>query len=316
MAHELDLSALNLKLGAYARKNSTEIFTKVFQTIEFENKMKSVSGVTDEYVSQNAQISEVLQAYQCEFTPKGAVSINAHINKVRQIKIDMKLNCVDELYRSWTSWLADENKKRTEWPITKWIMFNLIVPAIAEELNTMSWSGVYVAPTPGTAGPSIASVNGMGITISDAITAGDIVPIVTGAITPTNVVDVVEQFVRDMPSVYRKLPGKVCMSSELAEDYWYDHRAKFGQNMDYSGKPDLKMRIGSSKKIIEPVDAMFGSQRIFFTPDWNLIKMYDKVNMIKNFDVQLDKREICIMGDFKRGWGVRYWEPFFCNDQA
>ena len=116
------LSDINTLLGAYNRKYGKEIWSKMFREIEFEKYMANVPGVTDEYVTMSSSTQELLQPWQCDWTPKGELNVTPRINKVRQIKVDYELGCIDEIYRSFLGSMADEGKPRDKWAFARYIM--------------------------------------------------------------------------------------------------------------------------------------------------------------------------------------------------
>ena len=314
MAVGFDLTDLNTKLGAYFRKYESKIWAGVFQGIEFEKQMTPIGGVSDEYVTTSATIDDVIQPYQCDWTPKGKASFRARINKVRALKVDYDFECIDEIYHSWLADMADERSPRKDWPFVKYVVFQLIVPKMQEELEAISYNGVYQAPTAGTASPYLDSTDGIGTIIANEITAGNITPINTGALTPSNMVDRVDFFIDSIPHKYRHVNGVVLMSKTNAMNYYRDYRANFGGNNNYNGNEDL-MIPHTGKKIVG-ITAMEGSDRIIFTPKSNMIKMYDKIDKPGKFQVQQDKRKVHIFTDFKRGYGFKNLDIVFVNDQA
>lgn len=314
MAAGVNLTDLNAALGAYMRKNSNLIFSRFFRGIQFESFMTPVAGIQDEYTHANSNSTELLQPFQCQWTPKGEISFSGFVNKVRQIKMDYNLGCIDELFQSYIGFLAEEGVDRKQWNFVKFIIQEEMLPKIREEIDEMSWKGVYAAPTPGTPGASLDSTDGVGTIIVNEITATNIVPIPTGAITASNILDAVETFVDTLPLNYRNIKEPIFMSSTNARRYWRDYRANFGSNNNYSGKDNLK--VDATSKDIIGIDAMEGSDRFLHTTSKNLIKMYDKIILPNGFEVQKDKREINILTDFKRGYGFKRLDEVFVNDQA
>ncbi len=309
-----DLTNIDAALGAYARRFAPEIMQQIFQKVDLEKYTRKISGVTDEYAITSSSVSEVLQGYQHAYTKKGAADFTAVINRVRHIKIDYTLSELDDLYQSYLAWMADESLTRDKWPFVKYIISKLIIPKAAEEMNHNSYHGVFVAPTADVAGPSIATVDGFGKVIADLITATTITPIATGAITDTNIFDKVESFVQDVPVKFRAKPWDILMSTTNAARYWKDYRNTNGANANYTGIENLKVD-GYQKRIIG-IDAMEGSDRFIHTEPGNMLTMYDKINMLNNLEVQKDKRDVILMGDFKRGYGFGDAEKLFVNDQA
>lgn len=309
-----DISAINAQLGAYMRRYEQVIQTRMFQGIELEKYMRKVGNVSDEYSVQSSSVTEILQGYQCEYTPKGETSFDARINKVRHIKLDYDLTCIDEIYQSWLAFLAQEGVARDKWPFVKFIVQKNILPKIKEEIAFNSYNGAYVAPTAGTAGASVATVDGLGTIVANEITGGGITPVPTGAITPTNIVDKVEGFVDSLPSLYRGIKTPILMSETNARNYWRDYRNNFGGNANYDGKSNLM--VDATSKTIIGIPEMNGSDRFIHTTKDNLLCMYDKIYTPNTLRTELEKRQIHIMGDFKRGYGIGRLDEMFVNDQA
>jgi hypothetical protein len=310
----IDLSDVTSTLGAYWRKFEKDIWKAITQEIVFEQYTTKISGVTDEYVSTLSSHTEFLQPYQKQWTPKGAVTFTPYINKVRNIKADITVDGLDDLYATYLAWMADESKTYKDYPFVKWMIMDHIVPGIRQEIEMMSCQGEYAAPTPGTPGGYMTSVDGILTIVANEITATNLTPITTGAITLANAVDKFEQFNDDLPEVYQNMAGDILCSPTLAKYYARDYRNTFGSTNDQLAKNNLK--IDASNKRIVGIPGFEGSGRILFTPKANLITMYDKNTGLDKFDVQQFQREIYILGNFKRGYGFRTLDGVFANDQA
>ena len=310
----LDLDDFSSALGAYSRKHEKAIQTAIFQDIEFEKYMRKVTGVSDEYSIGGAGMTEVLQPWQCGWTPKGESVFTALVNKVRQIKIDFTLGCLDDLYRTYLSYLVSEDLQPEQYPIVKWVIYNQLIPQIKEEIDYNSYNGVYAAPTPGTAGTSVSTVDGLAKVNADLIAAGSITEIATGAITSTNILEKVETFVDTVPVKYRNMATPIFMSKTNARRYYRDYRSNFGTNANFDGNANLK--VDDTNKMIIGISAMEGSDRFIHTSKDNIMVMFDKTYAPNKLTTQLDKRDVCVLGDFKRGYGYGYLESVFLNDQA
>lgn len=309
-----ELTDINAALGAYCRKHEKKILSTIFKGIQFENFMSPVGGISDEYTQRSSTINEVLQPYQATWTPKGTVSFDARINKVRQVKIDYEIAEIDQIYTSFLCDMADETKQRNIWEFVKYIVSQEVIPKVAEEMDFNSYNGVYAAPTPGTPGDSIDSVDGIDKIVVDAIAGADIVPIVTGALTPANIVDAVETFVDSLPNPHKNYATPIFMSETNARNYQRNYRDNFGLNSNYTGKVNLA--VDYSNKSIVGIDAMEGSDRFIHTSPKNMIKMFDKINLPTKLESQLDKRIINLLADFKRGYGFRRFDTLFVNEQT
>ncbi len=317
----LDLATLNTDLGAYTRKYSNTIMAQVFQGIELEKYMTGVAKVTDEYVMGNATIGQVLQPFHSAWQPKGEVLITPMINKVRQMKVDFTLTDLDDLYRTYLAFMAEEGRERKDWPIVKYIVNEMLIPQMIEDMNTVSAKGVYSANggVAGTAEATIGSVDGVLTKVTAAIAGGELTPIATGVITASNILDAVNAFVDGMPEKYNGKPMDILVSQTLATWYGRAYKTEYGTASNYTGNGesvDNIHTIDGSRMRIVGLNSFSGSQRMVATPKKNFLKLYDKVNYPSAFEIQANRRDIDIFTDLKRGYGFGTWEWVFVNDQA
>lgn len=318
----LDLSAINSQLGAYIRKYEEAIWTGVFRDITLEKFMTPVMGVKSQYVTRSSTISEILQPHQPQWSPKGTVSIDAKINTVQHIKADVVIDNLDELFDSHAAELADENVERDKMTFIPWLINKHILPKIKQEMAYNSYNGVYAAPaTPGTAGDSVDSVDGLAKIIADDITATHLTPFTTGAITPANIIDLVDDYVDYIDSTTEgKFIKNILLADELVRMYKRAYKLQYGTSLDYKGMGSFEgmniAPIDGSTKILIGVEDMNGSQRMISTWDGNLIKMFNKVNTPEKMYTDLDKRDVILFTDFFRGYGYKHYKGVIVNDQA
>lgn len=310
----LDLTAVTAQLGDYFRRYSNSIWSQILKGNDFEQYMKAVPGQTSKYTTTVSRRSEFLQAYQKGFQSKGGVEFIPYDNNVFYIKMDHTQEDLPKLFNTYLSSMALDGVTPDKYPFVKWLMDTHIIPGITEELRAMCIKGKFVPPTPGVAGNSIDSANGVFTIITEEIANNNLEPIVLGAITPANIVDKYELFHRSLPEEYKRIPGPIFVSSSRLEDYKYGYRDEFGQNRDFTG-PTVSL-WGTNKELVG-LDFLNGSDRMLFTPtgpNGNIIKMYDKI-LMPTPTVQLEKREVHILADFHRSWGFDTLQEVFTNDQ-
>lgn len=317
----IDLSAINAQLGAYMRKHEAKVWPGLFKEITLEKFMTPVMGIKSQYVSRGAKMGKVLQPHQKQWTPKGDIEIDAKINSVQHIKADIVIDNLDELFDSHAAEFADESVERDKMPFIPWLVKENILPGIKQEMAYNSYNGIYLAPTAGTAGASEDSVNGLAKVIADDITATNLVPITTGVISASNIIDLVDDFIDYLDATpYGKFVTNILMADDLVRMYKRAYKLEFGTSLDYKGMGSFDgLNIapidGSSKKLVG-VDDMNGSQRMVATWNGNLIKMFNKVNTPEKMYTDLDKRDVILYTDFFRGYGYKHYRGMFVNDQA
>jgi len=312
----IDISEVAVQLGDYFRMYSREIWSQILKGINFEQYMKTVTGVTSQHVGTVSSRTEFIQAYQKGFQPKGTVSLVPYINQVFKLKIDYLIEDLPQLSKNYLAFLYAENKSVDQYPFVQWVVETHLIPGMTEEMYRNAVIGNRVNPTTGVAGNSVDSLNGIFTIITDEIAAGNLTNVIaTGALTTSNIVDKVEDFHKAIDFEYRSLPGIVFMSDAWAQAYKYGYRDNFGTNQDFTG---ATMSIFGTQKQIVGIPALNGSSRMMYTPtgpQGNMLKLQDKVSM-PTLTSQVYNRELKLLGDFHRGYGFESLEAVFVNDQA
>lgn len=317
---KINTTALVAALGAYFRKNDTTLITKLYQEVDSKEFTTLVTGIQDELVSARASVSELLQAYQCDWTPKGTVVLDPIINKVRPLKMDFELECIEDLERTYEAFLIQEGVKATDQPLVKFLWENVIIPQLIEDIALNEATAQYAAPVSGVAGAAAAAFDGYLTVIADLITAGALTPITVGALNATNIFDKTEQFVLSIPALYRKKGGMVLMSDTHANELFNDYRNTFP--FSYATDKPFSVKLSNTNITVKGVLGMEGSDRFIFTPKRNFIRMIDVVDITEGGDVnqyvevQQDKRVVCMFLQAKLGFGFRNVEELFVSDNA
>lgn len=309
---DLNLTDLNVELGAYYRTNKAAIMQKVYEQEDLRKYFNVVSGIQDEYVVTELEMAEMIQAFQKGWTPKGEAKFSPEINKVRPIKVDFPFS-PKNMEATWLGYLKTNGSSSEEYPFVAYI-YDQIIKRVARDLNNATINGIYVAPTAGTPGTTLGTMDGLKKKIADAITASKIAPHATGVIDQANVVAKIEGFVDSLPTDQQNLPLTLVMSPTMRKMYFRARRGEFGVNMDY--KAGEEMIDFTNVTIISPMN-MNSSQRMIITPATNLLLMEDGVNEEEKMITQVNRREIEVIMDMKRGVGFGIIEGMvYANDQA
>jgi hypothetical protein len=315
----LTLAATAESLNRHAVVYKPQIQQQLRQGLEFESMM-SPRACDNTYSAPNVSVTEVLQAYQGGFTPKGGTNWDAIENKLQKIKIDMVLE-PEDLEKLWDSWKVEWyeiGKDPAMFTFPRYVYENHIMPKILEELNTNAWAGVYQAPVAGTPGASINAVDGYKTKIEAAITAGDLTEYATGAFVENTMVNQMETWVDSLPIPYRDAAGPIYMAPSKSKMYYRNYRQLFGAGAGSAANANNELRIDQTKKIIIPINAMEGSNRIMFSPKsvdnmiWGTRRGFPTYPEIR---FQYFERQIKVLSEFYRFYGFEFWPHLFVNDQ-
>jgi hypothetical protein len=309
------IASTAVDLNLYTRIYDPQIRQLMKQTMVTESHLTPV--LTDHtYVSPNVTMSDIVQAYQWQFTPTGNVMFDQVSNSLELLKIDLRFTPeeLDGFHDSWMCEWVEQGKSRLEWSFPRWIWENVVMPKFADNMEMkIAYSGVYVAPTAGTAGLTINSANGLGTKLAKAITAGKVVPFAMGSRTPTTTVAYVEDFCKRPPLAYRYSAMDILCSPELASDFYFDRRERFGRNVDY--KATDVQSVESFNKRLVPVPSMSGSNRMILTPKGNAIVGFKRgASSLPVIRWQEVDRILKGLAEFYRFYGFKFYEEVFCND--
>lgn len=294
--------------------NQMNFFRQLRNGLELAPYLKSIGNQRGNYVGVSSSTSELLQAFQQGWTPKGTTSFVGYNNPIFRLKMDYILDNIDTVVDSWLFFLSDETKERKDWPLTRYIMEMELLPKVIDEMNTAMCTGSYVAPTPGTAGTAAQSMNGILTIVANEISGGDLTPIVTGSISAANAVTRFETFMDGINPLVANKGGRILCSTTVARFYKKHYRSLFGATNDQLAKNNLKMDEYNVE--IVPINGMGTSQRLVFSQEGNLIHLYDKLVSPSGFNIQQDKRNVAIFTDWHCAVGFQSLQGIFVNDQA
>ncbi len=302
----IDITALTASLGAYHRERSDELYSTLIERDHEMQLFQTIAGIKDEYVLTEVQLTEIIQAYQKPWTPKGDVKFLPNILKLRRIKVDMELDPVD-LERTWEGARIDGSLPEGQQLLEGYI-FDYIMKRIKKDLRKVLILGQFVAPTPGTAGAAINTFDGI-LTQYLMALAGNLIdnPFHSGPLTPSNIREMVEATYDNIDQDFKEEDLIMLMGADRLRWYKRDYRSEFGANTDYNapGKEMVTATIDGTNTQMIPVPAMNGKDSLIITTRDNLKRLIDGTGEDKDFNLrfQVNRRIIEVLGDFKMGVG-------------
>ncbi len=316
----IDITALAASLGAYHREKAPELYSTLLEKERSMKLFRTISGVKDEWIATETQLTEVLQGFQKAWTPKGDVKFIPEILKARRIKIDLPLDPVD-LEQTWEGKRIDGSLPEGQELLEGYVMGEILKRAKKDLEYKALFKGGYVAPTPGTPGDADETMDGLLAIVAAAITATKITPIVTGAITATNAREKFEDVFDGVDPDFQDEPLIMLCSPTLLRWYKRDYRQEFGANQDYKTmSEELKtVELDGTNCELVGCPGLAGSQRIITTVRENLVRLIDGTSEDANLNLrfQVNRRVIEVLGDFKMGVGFPIIKGLvWTNDQA
>lgn len=329
MAESLDLTALTGNLGGYCRENSGQLFGDMLLDLDGSLQRAGITvldDIKDEYVLPNMLVGDLIRPGDYEaFTPReNAIAIGSRTLKVQPAKADLMIY-PQQFEKSWLAYNRRGKgtmKDFEQVPFYQYII-DQVMKTIRKEIRLATWRGVYNA-----AGTTWADTcDGVLKKLSDAVTAGKLVEVVTGTVTAANVLDAVEKVARGLGDAYAEEPGVVVVSRTLFNWYISIKESDAGRSLSINelsggtngaGQAQVYVRGTNLRLVMEP--ALGTSQRIIAYTESNLYAGTDTLSEINQVDFQKFNRGIKMLVDFK--WGVEFalinteHKPVAVNDQA
>jgi len=309
-------------MNQYCAEFSPKIAQKLKQGLEFERDF-TVVPTEHTYVTPSVEVSHLLQPYQYQFTPNNVSTFGGEEFTLKPGKVDLKFTQeeMEKFYDTWAcKWFDLGQSMMEQNPFADYMIANHIMPQLIEDWNMASWAGVRVEPTAGTAGTYLQSWNGYKKVITDLIAASKVVPIATGAPSSGVMVDWVRDFCYGMPELYRTAPGKIYMSATNAARYSEDYMEKYPRAIEVTNNPNAPVvRVDHFNKMVVGVNAMAGSDRMFFSPDSvnnNIIGTKRGKPVFPVFRFQEQDRVLKVLSEAWRFYGFDYPGHLYVNDQA
>lgn len=257
------------------------------------------------YEAANVNQSEVIQAYQHAFTPKGDSTFTPNKIDLAKLKVDLQL-APDAIEDNWLGWLAGDEQKLKEWPIVRYILEELVANKVIEDRElSMVYKGVKAAPTAGTAGDADDSMDGFKKVMTDAAAAAHVYPINKvpniGVLTAADIFDQVEAFEDAIPSMLKNKKMIICVSPDMAMAYFRKLRAL--GFYDVKNAEGLSMKVDKTNHEIIGLPSMSGTTDIWATLPENILHVTKRQDKVGNFDIQADKRDVNVLGHWYEGVG-------------
>lgn len=309
----MEISSLIQEFGAYYEKSGQnkkrvlQMITQKTVTPSYATPMR-----TDETIFKlgKGKISSIVQPFQKGWTPKNAMEVTPNEIRLYEMKVDEDVY-PDEIEATWLGFLAGEDVDRKNWPLIKWMIENYYIPQIDEDMeNEVYFKGVYKAPQNGTPGAPKDSMNGLDISLDQALAKGAH-SIDIGTLDPDTIFDQVELFVEGISEIYQNTKMNVNMSPKWARAYLRDKRAQgFYQK---SSDKEINLSIDFTPQMVTPLPSMANSDVIWATPKTNFIHLKKKSQNKGKFGLESSKRNVAFYCDWWEGLGFGINEAIWTN---
>jgi hypothetical protein len=310
----IKITDLTTALGAYSRANKDILISEMLLTDNIRDRFDVMDGIKDEVALPSLAVADLVKPATPEtFTPTAdALSFGARIGKVRPWSVDLVL-VPTVLEKTWLGQYYDKGSLNFEVPFEQFIM-NYIVQKVQENLRMKAiYSGVYnaVGTTPG------AVMNGL-LTLTTAEVAAGVVPVVTGIINATNVLDKLEMTYDALGEAYKEMESEMIVNPTIFDWAVRRNRALYNASNIYDGVAKNEFTIEGTNCKVKREAGLGTSQRLICTPKSNKIFMCDSLSDDSNIIIQPFNRTLKVMIDGKAGvdFGQVHARALAVNDQV
>lgn len=325
----LDLSALNTSLGEYCRdpQNKDLILSNLFLSWNPEDIFTVVESVDDEMPMPILDVDSYLRPNNdADFEPTAdAIKFSAEILKAHRFKGDLKIipgkfhGTWLALYRKRKGSKFSEHDAIMEVPFEEYIM-NKITQQGGEDIRLRAaFKGVR-----NSAGNDIADItDGIDTIIKAKRTAGDIVPVSTGAVTTSNIIDKLYTVHSGLNDAVKTKQTQCLLPGNL-----FDAAAKVIRQ----GQPNLvitnneqymqqrfatEVMLPETNVLLKREPGRGTTQMLYITQKENMFMVVDRREDYTNITVEKRNRHLELMIDGRIGFGVGKVTDgmFACNEQ-
>lgn len=267
--------------------------------------------LTAERVQQlNDELGNVLASNQEAWTSKGKAAFTPIEIMQRRHKIDLSFY-PDEIMDSWLGFMGDESIDRKAWPISKYIIEQLIIPKVSDNRELVLISkGTYVAPEEGTAQALGLSMDGFVTILRHKHSQGNsnINFIQLESLTADNIFDQLESFGEQVGDLYKDMSMNIFLSRKWFSAYHRKRRDLHGTDTNYDG---MKTLLEGTNLTLTSLPSMAGEEVIFTTPKENFIRLMNRNNGASSISVESVDRQIKVFADWYESVGFGIEEAVF-----
>jgi len=288
----------------YVRTYADDLFCQLFYGFKTSDLAQTFEGIKGEHIITQLEIGENLaRRWGKDFAPVA----NAATFKPRKLKTVLNkvdFSIVPQQYEA--SYMGAWRKKGQnpgDWPFSAYVMSKMMAK-LMQEFEVAIWKGVEEA-SPSDGDFLRQTFDGYLQIIVEALAAGDIDAVVTGAVNSGNIIASLRTMWASVLSQYKENGTDIFMSYELYDVYRIAYKDAYKVDPAYiqiteAGYQGVLYELGNGNTRIIPINGMSGSGRIIITPRENLTIGIDSPADTM-FNVKDDIRELKFWMDFRMG---------------
>jgi len=315
-----DHDSLTVELNAQHDLDREAIFMNMFNTDDAARAFTFRDGIMDRELLKNIDIDlEVMPQidYRAWDPQNNVLKVVPRYLQVEEMKVDLEFEG-QKMQRTYMAKYSSPGADQFDLGPYEWLLSH-ISDAIAEKLLLQAY---YLGVRDNTGVTTTDTMDGRNKLIADALTAGDLIAVATGAISYATVVDDIETLciAHDSSAKWGKKPSICPVSPQIFTWYWQKRREKYPYIVTVVGELQAIDQLpveGFNVTLIKEY-GLTGSQRLCITQKSNIIIGADSSDKRNKMEFQRSKRIVNGLMDFRIGEQFAYLFTGSCtvNDVA
>ncbi len=312
--HTIEVADLRRELGPYlSQGNNLDILQELYQGFSTSKLLTWIRATSEYKAVEGLSADHVVQQFTPKWTPKGGVKFTPLVIKNRRHKVNFPI-VPAEVGESWLFHLYDEGLSPDQMPITRYIVDNIMLPKITEDIeNVMISKAKYVEDSQKTED----TMDGFETILVEAKKSHDkgfrFFKTTKNLLEATDaeVLETIDDFVASLAPLYRSKQMPVFLSHDLYLKYKRAYKNKWGAGSGTEKANFGEDRVDFSNCYLQVLDCLYGSPVVFSTPKENFVALRHKNPAPFITDIQKHDYEVRFFCEFWLGVGFLIKEATF-----
>ena len=281
----------------YVEEFAPQLFSKLYYGFETANYVTPHEGVKGKKVLTELMIGDLAKRWRKNFDALAdVIDFKPRVLETELAKVDLQIT-PQEFEGSYLGMMRRTGQNQTDLPFQAYIL-DKVIQKLHTEKETAIWQGVAAA-VPAAGDPLDEVFDGYLKIIADAITATDITPFPTGALTNINIVTQIEAMWDALDPAMKKEAVEVWVSYNNYTKFIQNYRNDFGKYVGYDGQGAIKLDFGNAT--LRPIAGMGNSQRVIITQPSNFHYGFDASADSSMINFEWNHRSLDMWIDFRMG---------------
>ena len=310
----IDTTELQKEFGKYVSSERMQIMKDLVGTTESIKYMSTIVTDKTEVRATQAAITSVLQQFVPKWTPKGKSTFTPLTIKNFKCKINVPITPSD-IMEEVLGYLYDENLKPEDMPIVRYIIYQLIIPKLAEEREQALAVGVFKETSATEDGDeatdALDCMDGYVTQLKALKTAENdkVTWLLDGeTLTGENLLDQIDKAVDQVKPLYRNKTMFIHADPDLVLKYSRAYRAKYPWLKNQDGE---KVKVDFTKFTFAPLEGMRGTGVFFITPKENFKHLMSRDPQRARIFIQALNYDVKVFAEWWEGCGFWLAEAIF-----